>query len=62
VMDRAVEHLGGPRAGRYLRQFYPWYVERLGAEKTVRQALQQTSSVEEARAVLNAFGDLPKAA
>src|SRR5689334_17686002 len=44
VMDRAVEHLGGPRAGRYLRQFYPWYAERLGADKTVRQALQQTAS------------------
>jgi tRNA-dihydrouridine synthase B len=62
VMDRAVEHLGGPRAGRYLRQFYPWYLERLGAEKTVRQALQQTASVDEARALLNAFADLPRAA
>ncbi len=30
VMDRAVEHLGPERAGRYLRKFYPWYVERLG--------------------------------
>jgi tRNA-dihydrouridine synthase len=62
VMDRAVEHLGGPRAGRYLRQFYPWYVERLGADKAVRQALQQTASVEDARALLNAVGTLPKAA
>src|SRR3954470_18889279 len=62
VMDRAVEHLGGPRAGRYLRQFYPWYLERLGADKAVRQALQQTGSVEEARAILNAAGALPKAA
>jgi nifR3 family TIM-barrel protein len=62
VMDRAVEHLGGPRAGRYLRQFYPWYLERLGAGKTLRQALQQTSSVEEARQVLNGSADLPRAA
>jgi nifR3 family TIM-barrel protein len=62
VMDRAVEHLGGPRAGRYLRQFYPWYVERLGADKAVRQALQQTASVEDARAILNAAGELPRAA
>jgi tRNA-dihydrouridine synthase B len=62
VMDRAVEHLGGPRAGRYLRQFYPWYVERLGADKAVRQALQQTASVEEARGLLNAVGTLSKAA
>jgi tRNA-dihydrouridine synthase B len=62
VMDRAVEHLGGPRAGRYLRQFYPWYLERLNADKAVRQALQQTASVDEARALLNAFAEVPKAA
>jgi tRNA-dihydrouridine synthase B len=62
VMDRAVEHLGGQRAGRYLRQFYPWYLARLGADKAVRQALQQTASVEEARAFLNALDDLPRAA
>jgi tRNA-dihydrouridine synthase B len=62
VMDRAVEHLGGPRAGRYLRQFYPWYVERLGADKAVRQALQQTSSIDEARAILDAVRELPRAA
>jgi len=62
VMDRAVEHLGGPRAGRFLRQFYPWYLERIGADRTLRQALQQTSSVEEARQVLNAARALPRAA
>src|SRR4051795_8614949 len=62
VMDRAVEPLGVPRAGRYLRQFYPWYAERLGADKAVRQALQQTASIEEARAILNTFGRLPRAA
>jgi tRNA-dihydrouridine synthase B len=61
-MDRAVEHLGGPRAGRYLRQFYPWYVERLGADKAVRRALQQTASVEEAKALLNGFSEVPRAA
>ena len=33
VMDRAEEHLGPERAGRYLRKFHPWYVERLGAGK-----------------------------
>ena len=52
VMDRAVEHLGPDRAGRYLRKFYPWYVERLGEGKTLQQALQTTTSVEEARGVL----------
>jgi tRNA-dihydrouridine synthase B len=62
VMDRAVEHLGEPRAARYLRQFYPWYTSRMGASKTVQQALQQTSSLADARAVLAALGDLPRAA
>lgn len=52
VLDRAVEHLGPDRAGRYLRKFYPWYVERLGAGKPLQEALQATSTVDEARAVL----------
>ena len=56
VMDRAVEHLGSARAGRYLRKFHPWYVERLGLEradaKALQEALQHTSTVEEARAAL----------
>jgi nifR3 family TIM-barrel protein len=62
VMDRAAEHLGPERAARYLRQFYPWYLGRIGAEKTVQQALQQTASLVEARAVLAGLGDLPRAA
>ncbi len=32
TIDRAVEHLGEPRATRYLRKFYPWYVARLGLD------------------------------
>jgi tRNA-dihydrouridine synthase len=62
VMDRAAEHLGPERAARYLRQFYPWYLGRIGAEKTVQQALQQTASLDEARAVLAGLGGLPRAA
>src|SRR4051794_3433589 len=53
VMARAVEHLGDDRAGRYLRKFHPWYVERLGAGKELQQALQATTSVDEARALLH---------
>ena len=30
TIDRAEEHLGAERAARYLRKFYPWYVESLG--------------------------------
>jgi nifR3 family TIM-barrel protein len=56
VMDRAEEHLGPERAGRYLRKFHPWYVERLGGGKALHGALQQTGSVDEARRVLAAHG------
>jgi nifR3 family TIM-barrel protein len=52
VLDRAVEHLGPDRAGRYLRKFYPWYVERLGEGKALQEALQRTATIDEARAVL----------
>jgi nifR3 family TIM-barrel protein len=51
VMDRAVEHLGAERAARYLRKFYPWYVERLDAGPAVQDALQRTATVDEARAI-----------
>ena len=61
VMDRAVEHLGGERAGRYLRKFYPWYVERLGATKALQQRLMTSATVDEARAELGALR-LPQAA
>jgi tRNA-dihydrouridine synthase B len=54
VMDRAVEHLGEERATRYLRKFYPWYVERLGGsrgeQKALQAALQTAPTLEAARA------------
>ena len=62
VMDRAVEHLGEDRAGRYLRKFYPWYLERLHASKELQQAMQATATVAEARAVLSGLQTLPAAA
>jgi nifR3 family TIM-barrel protein len=56
VMERAVEHLGPERASRYLRKFYPWYVERLGIDGASGRAmlaeLQRSSSLAEARATL----------
>ncbi len=36
----AVEHLGAERATRYLRKFYPWYVERLELEPQTAKRLQ----------------------
>ena len=62
VMDRAVEHLGAARAGRYLRKFYPWYVERLGGGKALQAALQATDTVEAARALLARPDRVPIAA
>lgn len=53
VLDRAVEHFGAPRAARYLRKFYPWYVERLGGDAAMQDRLQRTETIEEAR---EAFG------
>jgi tRNA-dihydrouridine synthase B len=54
VIARAEEHLGSERGGRYLRKFYPWYVERLGEGKSLNEALQRTNTLREAREVLEA--------
>ncbi len=45
---------GEERAARYLRKFYPWYLERLGGGKALRQALQTAPTLEAARALLHA--------
>jgi tRNA-dihydrouridine synthase B len=52
VMDRAEEHLGSDRAARYLRKFYPWYLERLDADKATTAAFQASADLEEARALV----------
>jgi tRNA-dihydrouridine synthase B len=62
VMERAVEHLGADRAGRYLRKFYPWYLERLNAPKDLEQDMQRTATVADARAVLAGLDVLAAAA
>jgi tRNA-dihydrouridine synthase B len=49
VMDRAEEHLGPERAARYLRKFYPWYLERLEADKATTAAFQQSDDLGSAR-------------
>jgi tRNA-dihydrouridine synthase B len=49
VIDRAEEHLGPERAARYLRKFYPWYLERLGADKATADAFQHTDDLAAAR-------------
>jgi tRNA-dihydrouridine synthase B len=42
TIERAVEHLGEPRATRYLRKFYPWYVPRLQLEMSTAKSLQES--------------------
>jgi nifR3 family TIM-barrel protein len=53
ILDRAVEHLGEERANRYLRKFYPWYVERLGGARALQAALQTASTIDAARALFH---------
>jgi nifR3 family TIM-barrel protein len=57
VIDRAEEHLGADRAARYLRKFYPWYLERLGTGKATSAALQESDDLEEARSLIEGLGD-----
>ena len=52
VIDRACEHLGPERAGRYLRKFYPWYVERLGGGKALQSELQRAPTLQQARELI----------
>ena len=54
VIERACEHLGPERAARYLRKFYPWYVDRLGGERALVAELQRAPTTESARALLHA--------
>jgi tRNA-dihydrouridine synthase B len=60
LLARAVEHLGEPRATRYLRKFYPWYLARLGLSrerlKSLQEALQSAPSLASARSLLGLSG------
>jgi hypothetical protein len=53
VIDRAEEHLGVERAGRYLRKFYPWYADTLGLRKKEAAPLVTAPTTDDARAVLD---------
>lgn len=65
VIDRAGEHYEDGRAARYLRKFYPWYLERLrefdaahftrAVLNEINRRLQSTNSLEQARVVLAAI-------
>jgi nifR3 family TIM-barrel protein len=57
VIDRAEEHLGSERAERYLRKFYPWYLERLQAPRELAEELQRRADLSRARELI---GGLPE--
>ena len=52
VMDRAEEHFGMERAGRWLRKAYPWYAERLGLPKKLGHQLCTSATTADARGFL----------
>ena len=57
VMDRAEEHIGNDRAGRYMRKFYPWYLDRIDVPKLVRNELCQTAGLDRAREIVAGIRD-----
>jgi tRNA-dihydrouridine synthase B len=57
VIDRAEEHLGPDRAARYLRKFYPWYLERLEADMEISAAFQSSCDLDEARRLVDALAE-----
>jgi tRNA-dihydrouridine synthase B len=57
VIDSAEEHLGSERAERYLRKFYPWYMERLEAPQAVIDELQRSADLGRARELIGAFAE-----
>ena len=61
VLDRCVEHLGPDRSARYLKKFYPWYVERLGEGSAVQDALQRAETIADQRAIVADLRELQPA-
>jgi tRNA-dihydrouridine synthase len=62
VIERAEDHLGTERAGRYLRKFYPWYAETLGLSKKQAHTLLTAPTTAHARAFLDGLEGVPAAA
>jgi tRNA-dihydrouridine synthase B len=57
TIARAAEHLGPERATRYLRKFYPWYIERLELDAPtatrLQASLQATETLTQVRGLLD---------
>ena len=61
VIDRAGEHFGPDRAARYLRKFYPWYLDRVEAPRAAYDALQRSDGLDDARALIAELRPVPAA-
>ena len=61
VIDRAAEHFGPERAARYLRKFYPWYLDRIDAPRAAYDALQRSDSLDAARVLVAGLRPVPAA-
>jgi nifR3 family TIM-barrel protein len=57
VVASAEEHLGPDRAERYLRKFYPWYMERLEAPAAVAEELQRSADLSRARELIGSLAE-----
>jgi nifR3 family TIM-barrel protein len=55
VIDRAEEHFGVERAGRWLRKAYPGYGERLGLPKRLNHRLCMSATTAESREFLSSL-------
>jgi tRNA-dihydrouridine synthase B len=66
TIERAVEHLGEQRATRYLRKFYPWYVQRLpldaAAARSLQESLQSAGDLTHVRELLGLVCRVPSLA
>src|SRR4051812_34152190 len=55
VIDRAEDHFGVERAGRWMRKAYPWYGERLQLPKRLNHELCTSATTDDARVFLLTF-------
>jgi len=55
VIDQAEDHIGVERAERYLRKFYPWYLDRLDAPREVTEELQRSADLARARELVGSL-------
>ena len=56
VIDGAELHLGAERAARYLRKFYPHYMDRLDAPREVADEMQRSAGIDRARELVRELG------